>query len=269
MVRRQLGRRLRALRVAAGKTQDDVAATRLMSLGKLKTVEAGRSMVRPGDVYELGQLYDADPATVAELRAMAVATTQHGWWQEYSGGLVKGFETYLDLEATARRLRIYQPSVVSGLVQTADYALAIDTATADPGLAAETIARNVRLRTQRLPALLRRGAPPRIEVILGEAALRLAVGDEELMAAQRAHLLAVNRLEPVTIKVVTPEHGPHFGLLGPFTLLDFADPEDPSVAFVETHGGNRYDDRAEPVARYRSVFGSIDSLAAPVEEYLT
>jgi hypothetical protein len=175
---------LRALRVAAGKTQEDVGATKLMSLGKLKLIEHGRSMVRPGDVYELGTLYGADAQTIADLRALASATTQGGWWQESAGGLVKGFETYLDLESAAARLSIFQPAVVYGLLQTEAYAFAVDEVTADPDLGPAGIARNVRLRMRRLPTPLQRHNPPQIDMVLGEATLQLKVGDAEVMAAE-------------------------------------------------------------------------------------
>jgi transcriptional regulator with XRE-family HTH domain len=269
MVRRQLGRRLRALRVAASKTQEDVAATKLMSLGKLKLIEHGRSMVRPGDVYELGTLYGADPQTITDLRELASATTQGGWWQESAGGLVKGFETYLDLESSTSCLSVFNPTVISGLLQTEAYALAVDEVTTDPALGPAAIARNVRLRTQRLPTLLKRDSPPWIDVVLGEAALQLKVGDDEVMAAQREHLLEVNRLDNVTIKVLLHDAGPHRGLTGPFTILDFDDPEDPSVAYIDSYVGARYDDREGPVRRHREVFRILSAQAVPLKEYFT
>lgn len=117
VVRRQLGRTLRAMREATGRTRDDVVASRLMSRSKLEGIEHGRTMVRPGDAYELGRLYGASPEALESLREMAMATTQDGWWQQYSDGLVKGFDAYLDLESAATRILIYQPAVVHGLLQ--------------------------------------------------------------------------------------------------------------------------------------------------------
>lgn len=268
MVRRQLGRRLRALRTTAGKTQEDVAVTRLMSLGKLKGIEHGRSMIRPGDVYELGMLYGADPETITELRALAAATTQDGWWQEYTGGLFKGFAMYVDLEAAAARLSVFQPVVIAGLLQTEDYALAVDIATTSPSLGQDIIRKNVRLRTQRLPGLLRRVPPPRIDVILGEAALQLPVGGTAVMTAQLAHLRRLNTLDNVTINVLRQAVGPHRGLLGAFTVLDFDDEDDPSVTYTESQAGARYDDRSEPLARHREVFAALSASATPLEEHL-
>jgi transcriptional regulator with XRE-family HTH domain len=265
MVRRQLGRRLRDLRVASGRTQEDVATMKIMSLGKLKQIEHGRQFVRPGDAYELGRLYGADAAELERLREMASATSAAGWWQEY-GGLAKGFDTYLDLESSAARLSIFQPTVVHGLLQTEAYALAVERETADPAIAPDLA--HVKVRVQRLPNLLARQRSPDIAVVLGESAMQLRVGDTEVMAGQREHLTRVAALENISIKILVHDAGPHQGMIGPFTVLDFDDPEDPSVAYIDSYIGVRYDDRQGPVHRHRAIFSDVTRKAVPLEEYL-
>lgn len=268
MVRRQLGRRLRDLRVQARKTQEDVAATRLMSLGKLKLIEHGRSMVRSGDVYELCQIYGADDTTATELRALATATTQDGWWQPYAAGLVKGFTTYLDLESSASRLSIFSPILVHGLLQTREYALLVQDATVSKLVTPEERLRHVELRLQRLPALLARVDPPTVHIVLGESAFRARVPDERAMQDQVDHLCAVAALDNVTISVLPFSIGVHQGWLGPFSLLDFDDADDPSVAYVESYAGARYDDQAASVTRHREVFEDLTAKSVPLKEFL-
>lgn len=267
MVRRQLGRRLRDLRVASGRTQEDVATMKVMSLTKLKQIEYGHQYVRPGDAYELGRVYGADEEELERLRELATATGEPGWWQEYTGGLLKGFDTYLDLESSAARLSVYEPAVVNGLLQTEDYAMAVSIGTAPAGVGLDAFRKDVRLRMQRLPALLERSPVPTIDVILGEAALQLKVGDSDVMAAQCEHLRELDRLGNLTIKVLRHDVGPSLGLLGAFIVLDFDDENDPSVTFVETYAGARYDDRSEPLARHREVFAALAAQATPLEEY--
>jgi transcriptional regulator with XRE-family HTH domain len=268
MVRRQLGRKLRQLREACGKTREDVVATRLLSRGKLQSIENGSTMVRPGDAYELGRLYGASAEELETLRAMAAGTNEAGWWQEYSDGVLKGFEVYyLALESAAERIASYEPAVLPGLLQTEAYALAVDRATAAPGLDEEGIRGHVRLRLRRLPMLLERDEPPQMRLVLGEAALQLRVGGDEVMAGQLAHLDEVAALPTVTVKVLTHAAGPHPALVGPFTVLDFEDEADPSVAYVESCLGARYDDRQGPVLQLRTIFEAIDQVATPLEEY--
>lgn len=268
MVRRQLGRRLRELRVASGRTQEDVALMRVMSLTKLKQIESGRQYVKPADASELARLYNVDDAETESLRELAVATGEPGWWQEYTGGLVRGFDTFLDLESAAVRMSVFEPAVVYGLLQTEDYAMAVDRGTATASRKPETIKQNARLRTRRLPALLERERPPEIDVILGEAALQLVVGGPDVMAAQLDRLRELAGLDHLDVKVLRHDAGPTLGILGRFVVLDFADDNDPSVTFVETFGGARYDDRSDPVARHRAAFAALTAQATPLEEYL-
>jgi transcriptional regulator with XRE-family HTH domain len=267
MVRRQLGRRLRALRLAAHKTQEDVAATRLMSLGKLKLIEHGRATVRPGDVFELCQLYGADNATTTDLRTLATATAQDGWWQPYAAGLALGVSTYLDLEASAAALSIYHPSVIHGLLQTREYALLVEQATSLKQETAEAIASRVEVRVQRLPSLLRSETPPSIHVILSETAFQVRLPDEQVMEAQIEHLHEIDATAKVTITVVPHSAGLHHGYLGSFSLLDFDDEEDPSIAYSENYSGLRYDEGTEAVARHREVFEDLVAKSVPLKEF--
>jgi transcriptional regulator with XRE-family HTH domain len=268
MVRRQLGRRLRALRLAARKTQEDVAATRLMSLGKIKLIEHGRATVRPGDVYELCQLYGADATTTAGLRTLATSTAQDGWWQPYTAGLLKGFSTYLDLESSATALSIYHPSVIHGLLQTREYALLVEQATSPTPETAEAIASRVEVRVQRLPSLLNRETPPTIHVILSETTFQIRLPDEQVMRAQIEHLREIAATGTVTISVLPHAAGFHLGYLGPFSLLDFDDEDDPSVAFVDVYTGARYDESPEAITRQRKVFDDLAAKSVPLEEFL-
>jgi transcriptional regulator with XRE-family HTH domain len=231
MVRRQLGRRLRALREDAGKTREDVAATKLMSRSKLELMEFGRTMVRPGDVYELGVLYGAPDDVIAALRELAAATTQDGWWQEHGGNVAKAFETYLDLEVAATEINVFEPLVIYGLFQTEDYARAVERGST-PHKSETAIEGSVRVRLARQQTLLATHHPVRLRAILGEAALRLQVGGPAVMREQYDHLVALARSGVAGLRVLPFIAGSHPGGFGPFTILDFADPEDPPVVRV-------------------------------------
>jgi hypothetical protein len=267
MVRRQLGRKLRQLREACGKTREDVVATRLMSLGKLKSIEYGRSMVRPGDVYELGRLYGTHPEAIEDLRHLAIATTQEVWWEGYGEHLAKNFNIYLDLETYATELWAYEPNVIHGLLQTEDYAFAVERGST-PDLDEKQISAHVHLRMLRQRSLRQRAPRPLVHLVLGEPALRLRVGDDDLHARQYERLLEAAEDDVFDLRVL-PAHGAHPGLRGGFTVMDFPDPEDPSVAYVDSYLGARYHDREAHVARHRDVFQAIYSRATPIKEHQT
>lgn len=266
MVRRQLGRRLRALREASGRTRADVVLTRLMSHGKLEMIEYGRTMVRPGDVYELCTLYGAPVEVTNALRELATATAQEGWWVDHARKLDKLFEVYLDLESAASALSFFEPLVVYGLFQTEEYARAVDSGTAR-GLDEDAIEAGVQLRIARQRAVLAPGRQVSIRAVLGEAALRLGVAGPEIMQRQYDHLHRLAGDGTVELRVLPFRAGVHHGLRGAFTILEFEDPEDPAVAYVDSYEGSRYDDQAARVTRYRQVYDDLRSKAVPLEEF--
>jgi hypothetical protein len=269
IVRRQLGRKLRAMREATGRSRDDVVASRLMSRTKLEGIEYGRTMVRPGDAYELGRIYEASPEELEALREMAAATNQTGWWQGYAADLKRGFAMYLDLESGASQLSLYEPAVVHGLLQTEEYALAVDHAVARPGADEALIRSYAALRLARQRKLRDREPPVRLHFVLGEAALRLRVGGPDVMVGQRERLRQEAEREDLDLRVLTHEAGPHQGLRGGFMVMDFDDPEDPSVVYTESRLRARFDDREADVAKYREDFQQLHARATPLKEYLT
>jgi len=56
-------------------------------------------------------------------------------------------------------------------------------------------------------------------------------------------------------------------MAGAFRILDFDDPEDPDVVYLESHVGALYLQEAAEVEEYRRIFDLISKDAIPVEEY--
>jgi transcriptional regulator with XRE-family HTH domain len=269
VVRRQLGRRLRRLREQAGKTTADVEAAKLASTVKLWRIESGRVPVKIADVRALCWLYDTDAATTDALTALADGTTGQDWWERgWDSFYVAGFDLYLGLESIVSRLSFYQPELVPGLFQTEEYARAVQwTSLLDPTEA--VVEHTVRTRLARQQVVLGRAIPPRIDAMLGEWTLIRPVGSGEVMARQRAHLLDLADRDGVEIGVVPGAAGPHPGHRGEFILLDFDDPDDPSVVYTEFSTGATFIERPEGVARQRRIFARLQELSIPIKEYPT
>jgi hypothetical protein len=87
------------------------------------------------------------------------------------------------------------------------------------------------------------------------------------MAAQLSALRERAALPQVQLRVLPLAAGPHPGTLGPFSVLDFDDPDDPSVAYVQTYDAARYPEAPAHVARYRHRFEVIYDSSIPVEEW--
>jgi hypothetical protein len=126
------------------------------------------------------------------------------------------------LEQGAGQIRAYQPALVHGLLQTAEYAAEIFRGSPD-GTSAEKITRlvDVRLKRQRVLESSRDGL--RLHLILDEAALRRLVGSRTIMSDQLRHVAGVAQANPnVTVQVIPFDRGGAYEAAGgPFTILDF------------------------------------------------
>lgn len=270
VTRRQLGRRLKALRRAAGMTVDQLAVTTGgVSQAKLYRIEGGKAPVKPADVWALCRIYNADSETTDALGKLAEGTNGKSWWQDY-GEIPEEFELYLGLEMESAALRIFEPERVHGLFQTADYAREIERATnIGPSVGEDVIERVVSLRMERQRTVLNRRPPGQITTVLGAGALARQVGGKRVMTEQTDRLREVTRLDHVDTRVLSFDVGAHAAMLGAFAVLDFEDPDDPSLAYIETYSGARIveEDDKGTLQRHRAVFDSIYRQATPIERY--
>lgn len=245
-----LGARLRRLRVAADVDRDAAAREIRRSPTRISRMELGQAGVSQNEVAALLGLYgvvdEAEQRTVLALAAQADVKGSH-----QSSDLVPGwFEAYLGLEEAASVVRCYEAQSIPGLLQSEDYARAI-IRTAHPLASPGEIERRVRLRMARAQ-LVHRAEPPRIWAVLDEAAVRRRPGGAAVMAAQLAHLLALCRLPHVSVQIVPFSRG-GLAATGPFTILRFAEPALPDIAYVEQLTGAAFLDRREDLDAYTTV----------------
>jgi transcriptional regulator with XRE-family HTH domain len=267
VVRRQLGRRLRRLREAAGRSHEDVAEAQIASRTKMWKIEAGRTAVKQGDVLALARLYGLDGSTTDDLVALASATKSSGFQEDYGSSMPEWVGLYGDLEAGVAVLRDYNCELIHGLLQTEDYARAVTEV--NTALSPEVVEQRVAFRMRRQRALFDRPNPGRIDAVITAGALDLVVGSPTVMEAQIAHLRAVCSGDEVSVRVLTRTNGLHAAMRGPFTIMDFDDPEDPPLVYLESLIGSRYVERPDQIAEFRSAFDQMRAKAVSLEEYVT
>jgi transcriptional regulator with XRE-family HTH domain len=266
LARRQLGRRLRLLREAARKTQEDVEISGIASHSKLYRIEAGRTLVRPGDVRELCALYGAPEDVQEGLIALARATRAGSWQEDFADILLPGFGLFVDLEAAAVTLQAYGPELIHGLLQTPEYTRAL--CTADPDLGKAQIAQLLELRLARQKAALDRDPPLRITQILGQAVLTRVVGSPQITSAQLKHLRELNRCEHIQVRFLPWDAGPHPVLnMGGFTVMGFPADADPDVVYLESVTTARYLERENHLREYRRVWRILAGQSLPLEDH--
>jgi transcriptional regulator with XRE-family HTH domain len=265
VVRRTLGRRLTRLRIASGKSRREVAEAKLgVSEPTLHRIETGKVPVTVANVRALCWLYGVDESITNALAELALGTSQEEWW-DASPVIPDWFKLYVGLEASSSRIQSYDGEVVPGELQTEQYARAIFGA--EQPADAEAAERQVKLRVQRQKALFSRIPTTRLVTVLGEGALTRPVGGPAVLKAQIEHLRSLSQRDNVEIRVLPWSVGAHAAMAGAFRILDFDDPEDPDVVYLESHVGALYLEEAAEVDEYRRIFELVRNKAVPVQDY--
>ncbi len=250
--RKRLTTELRRLREQAGLTCEEVGQRLECSGTRISRMETGRIGARPGDVRELLEIYGVTGAEADSLVQLARDARRKGWWHGYGPALPPWFEAYVGLESAVARLRDFQPMVVPGLLQTEGYARAVLRAAPQAGLG-EDIDRQVALRMQR-QAILDQASPPEVSVVLSEGVLRVQVGGPAVMRAQLQRLAELAARPSIALQVLPSSSAAHVQPISPFTMLEFADPADHAVVYLEHLTGSLFLENPSDVRRYRAVF---------------
>ena len=229
---RRLALELTRRRESAGLTRDEVTRRLEWANSTLFRIETGRTKPQPRSVRELLGLYGVTGPEKEGLIQLAREARQPGWWHSFRDVLPNPYEVFIGLEAEASSIRWFEPLMVPGLLQTPDYARAMIRGGPQELDPAE-IDRRVEVRMAR-QGILARQDRPRLWVVLDEAALHRIVGGAETMHQQLAHLVTLSDQGKTTIQVLPFNAGAHAGTTGPFVLLQFADPVDPDVVYLET-----------------------------------
>jgi transcriptional regulator with XRE-family HTH domain len=244
---RRLAIELKRFREAAGLTGEQVAEQMGWSIAKVYRIEGDKVRVLVRDVQRLLALYgivDAEREAVLELARLARAKD---WWHQYSGAIPEWFQFYVGLEAAATALRGYDAELVPGLLQTEAYVRAIMSTA--PAPATDEVERQIAVRMERQKRLTATDAPT-LWAVLNEAVVRRPVGGAAVMRAQLAHLAQMCELPNVTIQVLHYAAGAHPAMHGAFKVMEFPDPADRDVVYIETQTGALYLEKKEDVRRY-------------------
>jgi transcriptional regulator with XRE-family HTH domain len=261
--RRRLGQELRRLRELKGMTAEEVAERLLVSQSKISRLENGRRSISQRDVRDLCGVYEVEDQRVVEsLMEMARDSRQQGWWHAF-GDIP--YSVYIGLETDAESLRVYEPQIITGLLQTRAYAEALIQG-ALPETSPADIEKRVQVRMRRQERIAAENNPLRLWVVLDEAALSRRVGSNLVMREQLEHLVEMSRLPHVTVQVLPFEVGAHPGLNGQYAILEFADAADSSVVYLEGVTSDLYLEKAQDVQKYAVMYEHLRAQALNVEQ---
>jgi transcriptional regulator with XRE-family HTH domain len=252
LLARHLAAELTRRREAAGLSREEAASRLEWSTSTIFRIETGRSHPQPRSVRDLMDLYGITGPEREGLIQLARDARQPGWWHSFRDVLPNPYEVYIGLETGAVSIRNFEPLLIPGLLQTADYARAMVRGGARE-LDRDEIERRVEVRLSRQQVLLREDRP-RLWAVIDEAVMCRVVGGPAVMAAQLQQLAEAAEHGKTTLQVVPFSAGAHAGTSGPFVILGLPEPAEPDLVYVETLAGDIYLEERADVDRYTLAF---------------
>ncbi|MBW4719606.1 helix-turn-helix domain-containing protein [Saccharothrix obliqua] len=268
-VRKRLAAELKALR--GERRQEDVVRALLeipgsgsWSASKLSKVENNQARVQPDEVEDLLAVFGVrDEELLSRLKLWAKAARRKGRWQQHGRDLPESIRDFVEYEELASVQRVWEPLLVPAMCQTAGYAASVILGL-ERSITEEELQRRVDARLRR-QVVLDREDPQELWVLLDERVLRGVVGPREVRVEQLHHLVNLAARDNVTLQVVAAGAGPHPGLTGWFSLMEFPD-DSADIAYTDGVYGSLYLEDPEDVRGCTLVFGHLLGIALTTTE---
>ncbi|GES30344.1 transcriptional regulator [Streptomyces angustmyceticus] len=199
MKRGELGAALRALRRASGKEAKTVARSAVMSASKLSKIETAKAAPSVVDVERvLTAIGVSDEVKEEYLEAVRAAATEATAWRLIRRmGVHKAQQQTRALEAHMTVLRLFQPALVPGLLQTPEYIRAV---LARHNLGAEVLTKTISARVERQQVLY--DSSKELHFVITEPVLRWRIVSASRMAEQMDRIASLSRLPHLDIRIV-------------------------------------------------------------------
>lgn len=247
--RRRFGDELRTWREHAGLTQMQLAAAVPLSQSQVSAIERGTKGTTEAQVRRFDDVLNTEGALVRRWHDA----------RNNARGFASWFAGVAEVEQQASEIREYCPLLVSGLLQSEDYAFTV-LRTGRPTDTRDEITELVKTRMRR-QELLSAERPPVLWVVIEEHVLRRPIGGPAVLSGQLTKLLELSEGPKVTVSVVPADTEVHPGQDGAFLI--FTVPNKGDVCYSETRVSGTPSDDADVIRSYRGVFAEIVGVALP------
>lgn len=198
--RQALGARLREVRKDAGLTGRALATGAAWHFTKVSKIENGARQPSESDLRTWCQLCRAEsqlPDLIATVRAIESMYVE--WRRQMRAGMFRSQKVRLPVYERTRLFRLYEPGLIPGIFQTAQYAGAVIASFMNYSQIAADLNEAVAARME-WQKIIYTGRE--FQVVLEEQVLRTRAGSAEVMAGQLDRLLAVMSLPGVNLGII-------------------------------------------------------------------
>ncbi|MBF6333207.1 helix-turn-helix domain-containing protein [Nocardia transvalensis] len=223
--------------------------------------ETDRRLIPEDKLKMLFSVLEFDAEEQSELLALRSAGKERGWWHRYGALFSEETMRLWGMEYGAESVRIYESLMVTGLLQTADYARAL-MSTDTTFIRQAEVDQRVEVRMKRQERL---GGddPVELNCVMSQAALLQQVGGPEVLKGQLNHLIQLLedhenvdvRILPFTARGGLPLGG------ATFYLFDFDGPVLPTLAWHEFPVIPGFIEDSEKVRALNISFSQMESTA--------
>lgn len=216
---RDLGSRLRLLRLEAGMTGAQLADRMEVSQSKVSRIETARVVPSLTDVTQIAKILGASSKEFEDLLSDArdVNSAYQDWRSISTRHGASPQSRVAEFERASRLVQTFVASVIPGLLQTADYARAVIGQSEVAGEETPTSSL-VAERIERQSVLYQ--AERKFEFVVHESALYMRYGSDDTMLAQVDRLLNLASLANVTFAIVPYDIQLQAVITNGFTIYD-------------------------------------------------
>ncbi|GGK69501.1 transcriptional regulator [Sphaerisporangium melleum] len=251
----QFGTELRKFRLSAGFTQRRLCDAVHLSISQLSMIENGHRSPTMDLAQRVDEVLGLGSTLTGFLDRLNRAAAQLPHW----------FRPWLDYEREAEALRMWEPLMIPGLLQTEDYARAV--LSRMPGITSEEAEEQVQARMDR-QAILERSLPPMLWIIIDEGILYRSVAADHIMRDQFDHLVQMGVNRHISLQVLPHSSRSVVGLLGGFVVADMPKGAPPAAYIDSQSKEDRVCDRSEEVRDLMFLYDIIRADALPRLESL-
>jgi transcriptional regulator with XRE-family HTH domain len=257
--RRRLAEALKVLRAGAGLSGARLAEMLGWQQSKVSKIETRKQLPSEDDLGAWAGATNASSEKLGELLAMLRgARIEYAAWKDaYRESGADGVQAgILEIEAQSTRIAEFQTALISGLLQTAEYARELQHLPCGPlsyGRDEDEIGRMVAERMQRQQAIYQPGR--QVQVVMLEGALRTRVVSASTLAGQLTWLMSVIGLPSLELGIIPFEAEVPVWPTAGFRVYD-------DLVIEESVEGENQVAEPELIARYEKDFALLRDAAS-------
>jgi transcriptional regulator with XRE-family HTH domain len=260
---RRVSAELRSWRIKRGLSCKEVARALGWSESKVSRMETGERGLYEDDVAAILGYLRVPPEIRHELMNLVRAGVERNWHEiGLHLPISKILRDLIRFENEADAIFSFEPLLVPGLLQTAEYARALMRAFPQK-ISEEMIEGMVAARMDR-QRVLDRANPPYLHLIIEEMVLHRTMGDPIMMHGQLQHLLATTARRNVTIRILPLDAVGPMAAQGSLKIIDC--PGQPTLCYEESRSTSAFLEDEEYIAIARLSWKKLSAAAWSEED---